>query len=328
MKSQNRIILIILTQFLNLLNSYAQNDVNKLFFNLPLESSRDSIYSSIKKYGFIQKHSNRTVSQDDNIIKTFYGYLDIKRSENVLTDSITIQLSTGGTILQDEKYYQNLLIVWSYYHFSNAKTAKIFYRDKKIEIEKITAINPLHYKNFEDNKKTGFSDKFNDNKDDKKVSIQFKKEKQEYIVTLEYQRNEGEKKLKRQFIKKELIFREIDNKNLFRAYNVEQVPITKKCSTENNKSIECFKESIATLISRDIDFDTFDLTPGTHRVYLKFVIDKNKEIINIKVDHKNSKLCEEITRIINQINIIEPAINKGIKVDYLAEIPLTISIEN
>lgn len=327
MKSKNRIILIILTQFLNLLNSYAQNDINKLFFNLPLESSRDSIYSSIKKYGFIQKHSNRTVSQDDNIIKTFYGYLDIKRSENVLTDSITIQLSTGGTILEDEKYYQNLLIVWSYYHFSNAKIAKIFYRDKKIEIEKITDAKPFHYENFEDNKKTGFSDKFN-NEDDKKVSIQFKKEKQEYIVTLEYQKNEGEKKLKRQFIKKELIFREIDNKNLFRAYNVEQVPITKKCSTENNKSIECFKESIATHISRDIDFDTFDLTPGTHRISLKFVIDKNKEIINIKVDHKNSKLCEEITRIINQLNIIEPAINKGIKVDYLAEIPLTISIEN
>ncbi|KUJ62953.1 hypothetical protein AR687_06055 [Flavobacteriaceae bacterium CRH] len=168
------------------------------------------------------------MSQDDNIIKTFYGYLDIKRSENVLADSIKIQLSTGGTILQDEKYYQNLLIIWSYYHFSNAKTAKIFYRDKKIEIEKITAIQPFHYKNFEDNTKTGFSDKFNKIEDDRKVSIEFKKEKQEYIVRLEYQRNEGEKKLKRQFIKKELIFREIDNKNLFRAYNVEQVPITKK----------------------------------------------------------------------------------------------------
>ncbi|PIF34742.1 hypothetical protein CLU81_5404 [Flavobacterium sp. 9] len=328
MKLQNKKILIILIHFLSLLNSYAQNDVNKLFFNLPLESNRDTIYSSIKKYGFIEKHSNRIVSQDDNIIKTFNGYLDTKTSGNVLADSIEIQLSTGGTILENEKYYQNLLIIWSYYHFSNAKTAKIFYRDKKIEIEKIMSVEPLHYKDFEDNKKTGFSDNFIANKDDRKVSIQFKREKQEYIVRLEYQRNEGEKKLKRQFIKKELIFREIDNKNLFLANNVDQVPITKKCSTQNDKSIECFKESIARYIWTDVDFYTFGLTPGTHRIFLKFVIDKNKQIINIKVNHKNSKLCNEVTRSINQLNITEPAINKGIKVDFLAEIPLTISINN
>ncbi|RKR05339.1 hypothetical protein C8C83_4683 [Flavobacterium sp. 90] len=320
MKSQKGIFLIILIYFLSLLNSYAQNDVNKLFFNLPLESNRDTIYSSIKKYGFIEKHSNRTVSQDDNIIKTFDGYLDTKTSGNVLADSIQIQLSTGGTILDDEKYYQNLLIIWSYYHFSNAKTAKIFYRDKKLEIEKIIPEKPVNYKNSEDKIKT--------DKDDRKVSIQFKREKQEYIVRLEYLRNEGEKKLKRQFVKKEFIFREIDSKNLFLANNVEQVPITKKCSTKNDKSIECFKESIANQIWTDVDFYTFGLTPGAHRIFLKFVIDKNKQIINIKVNHKNSKLCEEITRSINQINIAEPAINKGLKVDFLAEIPLTISINN
>lgn len=329
MKSQNKNLLIILIQFLSLLNSYAQNDVNKLFFNLPLESSRDTIYSSIKKYGFIEKHSNRTISQNDTVIKTFYGYLDIKTSRNILADSIKIQLSTGSTSIENEKYYQNFLIVWSYHHFSNSKTAKNFYKTKKIEIEKIISKKPYHYKNFEDSIKTGFSDKFYDAEDDRKVSIEFKKEKQEYIVILEYQRNEGEKKLKKQFIKKkELIFREIDNKNLFQAYNVEQVPITKKCSTENDKSIECFKESISRHISRDIDFDTFDLTSGMHRVILKFVIDKNAEIINIKVVHKNSKLCEEIMKSINEINVIEPAINKGIKVDFLADIPLTITIEN
>ena len=331
MKSQNKILLIILIQFLSLLNSYAQNDVNKLFFNLPLESSRDTIYSSIKKYGFIEKHSNRTISQNGTVIKTFYGYLDIKTSRNILADSIKIQLSTGSTSIENEKYYQNLLIVWTYHHFSNVKAAKEFYQVKKNEIKKILSEKPYHFKNyFEDgNITTGYSDKFYEEKGDREVSIEFKREKKEYIIILGYQRNEGEKKLKKQFIKKkELIFREIDNKNLFQAYNVEQVPITKKCSTENDKSMECFKESIARHISRDIDFDTFGLTSGMHRVILKFVIDKNAEIINIKVIHKNNKLCEEIINSINEINVIEPAINKGIKVDFLADIPLTITIEN
>ena len=78
----------------------------------------------------------------------------------------------------------------------------------------------------------------------------------------------------------------------------------------------------------DVDFHTFNLTPGKHRIALNFIIDKSKNIINIKAFHPNNKLCEEIIKSTNEINIIEPAINKGIKVDYLAEIALIISIDN
>ena len=181
MKLQNKILLIILLQFLSLLNSHAQNDINKLFFNLPLESSRDTIYSSIKKFGFIEKISNRTISQNDKVIKTFYGYLDIK---NNTADSIKIQLSTGSSSIENEKYYQNLLIVWTYHHFSNVKTAKEFYHVKKNEIKKILYERPYHFKNyFEDsNITTGYSDKFYQEKDDREVSIEFKRGKKEYIV--------------------------------------------------------------------------------------------------------------------------------------------------
>lgn len=331
MKSQNRNLLIILIYFLSLLNSYAQKDINKLFFNLPLESSRDSIYSSIQKYGFIEKRSNRTISQNDKIIKTFYGYLDVKTLGNTLADSIKIQLSTGSSYIENDKYYQNLLIVWTYHHFSNVKKAKEFYQVKKKEIKKIISDKPFHFKNyFEDGNITvGYSDKFYEEKGEREISIEFKREKKEYIIILGYQRNEGEKKLKKEFIpKKELIVREIDSKNLFQSNNVEQVPIIKKCSTENDKSIECLKRNIAGHISNDIDFDAFGLTAGMHRVFLKFVIDKNAEIINIKVSHKNTRLCEEIMRSINELNIIEPAINKGIKVDFLVDIPLSITVEN
>ena len=337
MKSQNKNLSIILIYFFSLLNSFAQNDINKLFFNLPLESSRDTIYSSIKKYGFIEKLSNRTAYQNDKIVNKFYGYLDIKASENNLADSIKIQLSFGSSFIENEKYYQNLLIVWTYHHFSNVKTAKEFYQVKKNEIKKILSEKPYHFKNyFEDvNITNGYSYKFYEENGDREVSIEFKREKKEYIIILGYQRNEGEKKLKKEFIlkkefvpKKELIVREIDSKNLFQSNNVEQVPIIKKCSTENDKSIECLKRSIARHVSDDIDFDAFGLTAGMHRVFLKFVIDKNAEIINIKVSHKNTKLCEEIMKNINELNIIEPAINKGIKVDFLVDIPLTITIGN
>lgn len=323
MTSYNKKILIIIIYFLNLLSSYAQNDFNKLFFNLPLEASRDTIYSSIKKYGFIEKHSNITVSQNDIIIKTFSGYLDTKASGNIIADSIKIQLSSGSTSVVGDKYYQNLLIVSGYYHFSDGISARKFYKEKRTELEKIKS------KKFNDTVKTGLSDKFNDVKDDKKVSIWYKKEGLEYVVTLEYRRNEEEKKLKKQFIpRKEIIFREMDNKNLFQSNNVEKVPVTRKCAAKNQKPIECFKQSIANYIWNDIDFYTFNLTPGAHRIVLKFIITKNNEIINIKVFHPNKKLCEEVMNSINEINIIEPAINKGIKVDFLTDIQLTISINN
>ncbi|MDR6761933.1 hypothetical protein J2Y38_002144 [Flavobacterium sp. 2755] len=328
MKSQNKKIVIIIIHFLCLLNSYAQNDINQLFFNLPLQSSRDTIYSSIKKYGFIENHRNRNVFQNDQIIKTFYGYLDLKSSEKALVavDTIKIQLTIASTSSEIDKYYQNLLIVSSYYHFLDPRAAKLFYRDKKIEIDKITAEKQLHQKNFSDHAETRVSDKFVDAQNEK-VSISFKREQPGHIVIgLEYERNEGEKKLKHEFIpKKELVFREIDIKNLFRSNNVEQIPLTKKCAVKNDRSKECFKESIINHIWNEVEFDSFNLTPERQRIAINFIINKNKEIINIKVEHPNRKLCEEVMNSINEINIIEPAINKGIKVDYLAEIQMIIS---
>ncbi|OIV40617.1 hypothetical protein [Flavobacterium johnsoniae] len=331
MKSQNRNLFIILLFFLSLLNSYAQKDISKLFFNLPLESSRDSIYCSIKKYGFIEESTNRTVWQNKKIIKTFSGYLDVKTLGNTLADSVKIQLSTASSFIENDNYYQNLLIVWNYHHFSNVKTAKEFYQVKKNEIKKIVSEKPYHFNNyFEDGTITaGYSDTFYEEKGDREVSIELKRKKKEYHIILGYQRNEGEKKLRGELIpKKELIVREIDSKNLFQSNNVQQAPVIEKCSTENDKSIECLKRNIAGHISNDIDFESFGLTAGAHRVFLKFVIDKNAEIINIKVSHKNTKLCQEIMQSINELNIIEPAINKGIKVDFLVDIPLTITIEN
>ncbi|MEN2399284.1 hypothetical protein GKZ90_0005820 [Flavobacterium sp. MC2016-06] len=331
MKSHNKKIVIIIIHFLSLSNSYAQNEINQLFFNLPLQSSRDTIYSSIKKYGFIEKHSNRNVSQNDQIIKTFYGSLDRKSSEKAIlaVDSIKIQLSIGSTSSEIDKYYQNLLVVWSYYHFSDPRAAKLFYRDKKIEIDKITAAKQLYQKNFGDHTKTGVSDKFMDDQNER-VSISFKRERPGYIVVvLEYERNEGEKKLKHEFMpKKELVFRKIDIKNVFLSNNVEQIPLTKKCAIKNDRSIECFKESIANHISYDVDFDSFYLTPERRRIAINFIITKNNEIINIKVSHPNKKLCEEVMNSINEINIIGPAINKGIKVDYLVDVQMSISNVN
>ena len=62
--------------------------------------------------------------------------------------------------------------------------------------------------------------------------------------------------------------------------------------------------------------------------FLSFIIDKNTEIINIKVIHPNEKICEDIIKSINEIDIIEPALKNGIAVDYLAKFPLKIGLED
>ena len=101
------------------------------------------------------------------------------------------------------------------------------------------AEHPEHHADFAD--ADAALQKMYDAEDGKNVSIAFTRKKPGYIVvTLEYQRYEGEKKIFRQFrSKKELVFREIDPKNLFNYNNVEQVPITKICSNKNDKSKFC-----------------------------------------------------------------------------------------
>jgi hypothetical protein len=108
---------------------------------------------------------------------------------------------------------------------------------------------------------------------------------------------------------------------------VEKIPVTTKCIEKKDKSAECFKNSIANHIGQNLDFEDFSLTPGMHRIPVSFIIDKEAKIINIKVSHSNDKLCEEIKNSINEINISEPAINNGLKVDCKVEIPLYITIE-
>lgn len=334
MKKKRKEFLVVLILYLSISKVYSQNDINKLFFNLPLESNRNTIYSSIKNYGFIEEKVSETISQNDSIIKTFYGHLDKEKYIDTLADSIKIQLSTGSSFIENEKYYNNLLIIWTYYHFSNIKTAKKFYKTQKNKISKITSLKSNTFENIENNIKTGFSDIFYDSENNKIISVKLKKQRQEFIVILEYQRNEGNKKLKKVFstvvlppIKKELKFQEIDYSKLFQYHNVEQIPITNKCSAKNEKSRKCFENTFAMQIIRDIDFEDFNLTSGEHKINLKFIINKKGTIINIKVHHKNDKLCKLIQESVNKVNIAEPAINKGIKVDYITYLPLTIKIE-
>lgn len=308
--------------FLSILKLDAQENINSLFFNLPLNSNRDSIYSSIEKLGFI-KNSDRKVYQGGKTIKTFSGYLDNKSS-----DSIQVQLSTGSRSIENEKYYQNLLIIWSYHHFSSNRTAKKFYNDRKIKMRKITAHKPYHSKNYYDDIKTGFSDSFVDSDNQFELSIEFKKEGKQFIVIQEYTRNEGQKKLKKQLKKKkELVYRKIDNNELYLYFNVEQVPVTKRCESKEEKTIDCLKNSILRKISRNVDFDDFGLTSGKYRIQSSFIVDKNGEIINIKTRHDNEKLCEKIKESINETEIITPAIKNREKVNFIISFPLFITID-
>ncbi|KAF2513879.1 hypothetical protein [Flavobacterium foetidum] len=69
------------------------------------------------------------------------------------------------------------------------------------------------------------------------------------------------------------------------------------------------------------------LVPGSYKFWLKFIATKENEIINITVTHPNKKLCEDVANSINKLKVIEPAINNGKKVDFLASFPVTITID-
>jgi hypothetical protein len=127
---------------------------------------------------------------------------------------------------------------------------------------------------------------------------------------------EKNKKQKKKKGKKELIFIELDNKNIIHYQNVDFLPISSNCDPKIDRTLlekcimeifhkhirETFRASLAAQLG---------LKPGIYEIRPKFIIDDNGEVINIEVNYDNKELRNETLRVINLIPKMEPAIHNG-----------------
>lgn len=117
-------------------NCLAQNnELNKIFFDIPLHSSRDSIYNFCTNSSFITKVKNRGLLTKKGVeIKTFNGYHNKLESVDSKLDSIQFQLSSGSKTTEGEEGHKELLVFFIDYIISDKKYSKVKYEELKTKL--------------------------------------------------------------------------------------------------------------------------------------------------------------------------------------------------
>ena len=112
---------------------------------------------------------------------------------------------------------------------------------------------------------------------------------------------------------------------------VEQTPVFKGCeglSKEENK--KCFDKKMNKFIQRNFDTELANelgLRPGKHKIFTQFIIDKNGDVVDIKIRAPHPKLKSETFETINKLPKFKPGKqnNKFVKVKYT--LPITFKVD-
>lgn len=134
-------------------NSFAQNkELNKLFFNIPLYSSRDSIYNFFDDASFITKEINKyRVTKNGIEIKTFNGFHNKIETVDRKLDSIRYKLSIGSKSKEGES--KNLIVVSVNYKMNDKKYSEYNYEKIREQIIEVLKLNPTGSAKVVDEKK-------------------------------------------------------------------------------------------------------------------------------------------------------------------------------
>lgn len=194
--------LILLFSLITYFGYSQDNDLNAIFFNIPLNESRISTYEYLSDSTlFIKAVNQRKLMRKGEEIKIFSGHLKELSFELIKEkiDSVEVQLSSGNVSIEGEKESKELFIFWTYFYTSDIKSAQRKYNKLKKQISKICKEKPYYFKNFEiaENedveKEVGYSEKwYFMNKANLEIELKYTilKENEKYLILLGYSRNE------------------------------------------------------------------------------------------------------------------------------------------
>ncbi|CAL2089670.1 energy transducer TonB [Tenacibaculum sp. 190524A05c] len=112
---------------------------------------------------------------------------------------------------------------------------------------------------------------------------------------------------------------------------VQKAPVFKGCEglseVENRK---CFEKKMKRLVRRHFNADLANelgLSSGKKSIYTQFVIDKNGNVVDIRVKAPHPRLMKEASRIVKKIPKFKPGIqnDKPVKVKYM--LPISFMVE-
>jgi protein TonB len=112
---------------------------------------------------------------------------------------------------------------------------------------------------------------------------------------------------------------------------IEDAPVYKGCeglSKEENK--KCFIKSIQKFIIKRFNVDLaqdLGLNSGAHKMFAMFVIDKNGNVVGVKVKAPHVRLKKEVQKIIEKLPKFIPGMQRKVPVNVKFTLPISFRVE-
>ncbi|WP_299770064.1 M56 family metallopeptidase [uncultured Dokdonia sp.] len=111
---------------------------------------------------------------------------------------------------------------------------------------------------------------------------------------------------------------------------IDQVPVFPNCTGTNEERKVCMSQSIAKHVNREFDTSlgkTLGLT-GVNKIFVAFKIDKNGDVVNVRVRAPHPDLEAEAKRVMKTLPQMQPGEQNGVPVGVLYSLPITFQIHS
>ncbi|WP_299437822.1 VIT domain-containing protein [uncultured Aquimarina sp.] len=114
---------------------------------------------------------------------------------------------------------------------------------------------------------------------------------------------------------------------------IEQVPVFPGCEQNNTNEDrkKCFSDSVKNLINRSFNSEianNLNLLPGIKRIYARFMINREGDVVNIEVRAPHNKLAEEAIRVLKLLPKMTPGKQRNRAVDVSYVLPIVFSVKD
>ncbi|MDY0780633.1 energy transducer TonB [Tenacibaculum sp. IB213877] len=122
-----------------------------------------------------------------------------------------------------------------------------------------------------------------------------------------------------------------DDPNPVNYSNVQEIPVFEGCEgMSQTETRKCFDKKMNRLVQRYFNADLANelgLSPGKKRIFTEFVIDKNGEVVEVKVRAPHPRLSKEAQKIVSKIPQFTPGRQNGKPVKVKYTLPITFRVE-
>ncbi|WP_034062527.1 M56 family metallopeptidase [Lacinutrix jangbogonensis] len=113
--------------------------------------------------------------------------------------------------------------------------------------------------------------------------------------------------------------------------SIDEVPVFPGCDTSdsNDNQRKCFSDKISKLVAKNFNLDlgkTLGLS-GKQRIYTRFLINKEGNVVDIKARAPHPELEKEAKRVVQLIPQLQPGKQEGKPVSVAFDLPITFNIK-